>query len=415
MPGSKNESPTHKVLRDIAYKGLKAFRKGELVVVEKVSPDPDRPDFKYVVHSKGVGKIMRLSDSELELLDSAESPAREQGNRCRKCGGELGPTDAVCGNCGYANAPRVKVLAERNNISPGECDHYYRKCFHHGKSVAGWIRVYSSAVWRSQKALGKTRFTSDSRCCDVCGVELSGGKYCTKCGARVSTAQVEKRAAAIERRSLLRDASPMERDDLRQRSTSTTKLSVSLVCFALTSIFMIVMLVYLFSYLAANEIKHRDYSQTITSDDIDFMEDHEHDWRGLLIFLFLGLGSGITGTVLYVSHTRDRDTFVEKGRTKRCPYCSEVVKEQALVCKHCGRDLVGGTDSPRTEQAEEKEVQPIKQIEESDQVEKGEVQPSKQTEDTRTCPYCAETIKAAAIKCKHCGSDLTQPPPSSPF
>lgn len=25
----------------------------------------------------------------------------------------------------------------------------------------------------------------------------------------------------------------------------------------------------------------------------------------------------------------------------------------------------------------------------------------------RPCPYCAETIKAAAVKCKHCGSDLS--------
>jgi hypothetical protein len=25
---------------------------------------------------------------------------------------------------------------------------------------------------------------------------------------------------------------------------------------------------------------------------------------------------------------------------------------------------------------------------------------------TRACPFCAETIKAAALKCKHCGSDL---------
>jgi hypothetical protein len=30
---------------------------------------------------------------------------------------------------------------------------------------------------------------------------------------------------------------------------------------------------------------------------------------------------------------------VSKGHTKKCPYCAEIIKEDAIVCKHCGREM----------------------------------------------------------------------------
>ncbi|AKJ94943.1 hypothetical protein TVD_06030 [Thioalkalivibrio versutus] len=36
-----------------------------------------------------------------------------------------------------------------------------------------------------------------------------------------------------------------------------------------------------------------------------------------------------------------------------------------------------------------------------------EVSESEAAADTKACPYCGETIRSVAIKCKHCGSDLS--------
>jgi hypothetical protein len=68
MPGAPLETAAvviGVVQHDIVVGGAVAFRQGERLQVELESPDPERPDYKYVVTSQALQKKFRLSDMDL--------------------------------------------------------------------------------------------------------------------------------------------------------------------------------------------------------------------------------------------------------------------------------------------------------------------------------------------------------------
>ena len=206
---------------DIVIDGKIAFEKDAWVLIEKVEPNQQSPEHKYVVYSSHLGKLFQLSDinftpadkpgprlsgkQRLPVTPSSSSqrngltPKRRPLQKCHKCGHILGPKDYVCGDCGYANVPLVKSRAKKFSISPMKCDHYYRRYYHHRGNVAGWICIDCGFEKPKGVPPSKTHYTSVSEYCEVCGVQLSGSKYCTKCGARITAAQTQRAAATGSR------------------------------------------------------------------------------------------------------------------------------------------------------------------------------------------------------------------------
>lgn len=62
----RRHSPQTAVIsRDVLIGDTVAFRRGEIVNVENVDPDPERPDYRFVVLSRTLNRRFRLSANDL--------------------------------------------------------------------------------------------------------------------------------------------------------------------------------------------------------------------------------------------------------------------------------------------------------------------------------------------------------------
>ncbi len=43
----------------------------------------------------------------------------------------------------------------------------------------------------------------------------------------------------------------------------------------------------------------------------------------------------------------ERDQL-QGGSVIRCPYCAEIIRKEAVICKHCGKDVIQESESPKT-------------------------------------------------------------------
>ncbi len=61
--------------------------------------------------------------------------------------------------------------------------------------------------------------------------------------------------------------------------------------------------------------------------------------EGFAIGLFLGIIGVIIVAVLPQNNNAIEQAKIMGGMSKKCPYCAEIIKAEAVVCRYCGRYL----------------------------------------------------------------------------